>query len=143
MPKAPDPHAILALAEYRRGHWDDGGIAAVDNQSMALEKGGQAADWFLAALIHARKGEKEIARTWFDKAVERARPRISKKSTCKCCGTRAATLLGQPGPETPPAADATPRSDPASVDRVGASRQLSPSYPPAPSISQNVKASQF
>ncbi len=93
-PKAPGSYATLALAEYRRGHWDDA-LAAV-NQSLTLRKGGQAADWFLLALIHARKGEKEIARTWFDKAVERARTKNLKEVDVQVLWREAATLLGRP-----------------------------------------------
>jgi eukaryotic-like serine/threonine-protein kinase len=104
-PKDPGTHAILALVEYRRGHWDDT-IAAVE-RSMALRKGGQAAEWFLLAMALARKGEKEIALTWFDKAVERSRTKNLQEIDVKLLWREAARLLGRPEPDTLASDDAT------------------------------------
>jgi eukaryotic-like serine/threonine-protein kinase len=101
--KNPGSLAVLALVEYRRGHWDDS-IAAAE-RSLALRKGGQAAEWFLLAMALARKGEKEIALTWFDKAVERTRTKNLQGIDLKVLWREAAALLGRPGPDTPAATD--------------------------------------
>ena len=37
---------------------------------MELRKGGDSFDWFFLALAHWQLGEKEKARTWFDRAVQ-------------------------------------------------------------------------
>jgi protein O-GlcNAc transferase len=108
-PKDPGVHAILALVEYRRGHWDES-IAAVE-RAMALRKGGQAAEWFLLAMALARKGEKEKALPWFDKAVERAVKKNLKEVDVTMLWTEAARLLGRPGPDAAaPAGSKTPPS---------------------------------
>jgi len=96
LPKSPSHHSILALVEYRRGHWDDA-LASL-NQAMTLRKNGTAGEWFLLALIHVRKGEKEIALTWFDKAVERTKTTNSREFDVKLLWREAAPLLGRPGP---------------------------------------------
>jgi len=36
---------------------------------MRLEGGGNGCDWFVAAMAHARLGERKEARTLFDRAV--------------------------------------------------------------------------
>jgi eukaryotic-like serine/threonine-protein kinase len=101
-PKVPSVHATLALVEYRRRHWD-ASIAAVE-RAMALRKGGQAAEWFLLAMALARKGEKEKALPWFDKAVERAVKKNLKEVDVTQLWTEAARLLGRPGPDAPTSA---------------------------------------
>jgi Tfp pilus assembly protein PilF len=40
-------------------------------QSMALRQGGNSFDEFFLAMVHAKLGDKEQARTWYDRAVER------------------------------------------------------------------------
>ncbi len=98
-PKDPTAHATLALVEYRLGHWDEA-IAAAE-RSMALRKGGPAAEWFLLALALASKGEKEKALPWFDKAVERAIKKNLTEVDVIQLRTEAARLLGRPGPDAP------------------------------------------
>jgi tetratricopeptide (TPR) repeat protein len=102
-PKDPGVHAILALVEYRRGHWDDS-IAAVE-RSMALKKRPQAAQLFLLAMALARKGDKDMALTWFDEGVERTRTKNPQEFDVKLHWREAARLLGRPEPHTPEATD--------------------------------------
>jgi len=102
--KSPSVHTILALVEYRFGHWDSA-IAAVE-QSMALRKGEQAGNSFLLAMALARKGEKGKALDWFDKAVERTNTLKFKDVDVDLLWSEAARLLGRPGP--PRAAPAIP-----------------------------------
>ncbi len=60
-------------------------------------------------MIHARKGEKETALTWFDKAVERAKEKNLEYFDLKQLWREAAALLGRPGPEKPAAVGAAGR----------------------------------
>jgi hypothetical protein len=44
---------------------------------MELRQGGDGTDWFFLAMAHARMGDKQEARKWFDRAVawmEKNRP---------------------------------------------------------------------
>jgi serine/threonine-protein kinase len=87
----------LALAEYRAGHWNES-IAAAE-QSIALSNGGGVSDWFFLAMAHWQKGEKDTARTWFDKAVARVNRSPLKNREHLQFWKEAAELLGRPGPE--------------------------------------------
>jgi serine/threonine protein kinase len=57
----------LGVAQYRAGNWD---VAIGDlEKSMRLRKGGDSLDWFFLAMAHWKKGNREEARRWFDRAV--------------------------------------------------------------------------
>jgi tetratricopeptide (TPR) repeat protein/serine/threonine protein kinase len=58
----------LGAAQYRAGDWK-AAIAALE-KSMDLRKGGDSFDWFFLAMARWQLGDKEKARTWFDKAVQ-------------------------------------------------------------------------
>jgi tetratricopeptide (TPR) repeat protein len=69
----------LGAAQYRAGHWK----AAIEALTRALElrKGGDAGDGFFLALAHARLGNAEEARRWYDRAArwgEENRQALSK-----------------------------------------------------------------
>ncbi|MGO9914188.1 MAG: tetratricopeptide repeat protein, partial [Isosphaeraceae bacterium] len=95
-PKVPMVHHSLALVEYRRGHWD-ASIAAAE-RAMALKKGGRPNDWFLLAMALARKGEKQKAVEWYDKAAEETRRLKMTVDDVLLLWSEAARLLGRPGP---------------------------------------------
>jgi serine/threonine-protein kinase len=97
-PKDGNIQNTLALAEYRCGRWD-ASISAAE-QSMALRQGGNASDWFILAMAHARKGEKDEAIRWFDKAVASTKEKAPDDAELRQFWTEAAKLLGRPGPET-------------------------------------------
>ena len=90
-PKTGDIVNTLALAEYRAGHWNES-IAASD-RSMALGTGGDGYDWFVLAMAHWRKGEKDEARTWFDKAVAWTKGKDPKNEELRQIWKEAADLL--------------------------------------------------
>ena len=94
--KVPVVQHTLALVEYRRGHWD-ASIAAAE-RAMALRKGGLPNDWFLLAMALARKGEKQKAVEWYDKAVEQRRKLKMTVDDVLHLWSEAARLLGRPGP---------------------------------------------
>jgi serine/threonine protein kinase len=56
----------LGVAQYRDGQWQE----AVNTleKSIALGRGGNSSDWLFRAMAHWQLGEKEAARSWFDKA---------------------------------------------------------------------------
>jgi serine/threonine-protein kinase len=57
----------LGAALYAAGHWREA-IAALQ-KSMQLRQGGDGYDWFFLSMAHARLGDKEKARSWYDRAV--------------------------------------------------------------------------
>jgi tetratricopeptide (TPR) repeat protein len=86
----------LALAEYRSSHRSES-IAAAE-RSAALRSGGNAHDWFVLAMAHWQKGDKDEARKWFDKAVAWTREDASENSDWHRFWEESAELPGQPGP---------------------------------------------
>ena len=58
----------LGVAHYRAGDWQEA-IASLD-KSMQDRNGGDSNDWFFLAMAHHHLGHKDVAREWFDKAVE-------------------------------------------------------------------------
>ncbi len=67
-------------------------------RAMALRKGGLPNDWFLLAMALARKGEKQKAVEWYEKAVEeRRRLKMTVDDVFLLC-SEAARLLGLPAP---------------------------------------------
>jgi serine/threonine protein kinase/tetratricopeptide (TPR) repeat protein len=62
---------VLGWAQYRMGDWK----ASIDalEKSIALQKdppGGDAFQWFFLAMAHARRGNADEARKWYDRAVK-------------------------------------------------------------------------
>ena len=95
-PKEGISYNTLALAEYRRGRWDDAIDAA--ERSIKLIKGVDASNWFFLAMAHARKGASDKATTWFDKAVGWTKEKAPKDPELLRFWAEAAKLLGRPGP---------------------------------------------
>ena len=95
-PKYGGNYNTLALAEYRRGRWDDA-IAAAE-QSIKLLKSVDASNYFFLAMAHARKGAKDKATTWLDKAIAWTKQNAPKDPELLRFWEEAAKLLGQPGP---------------------------------------------
>jgi tetratricopeptide (TPR) repeat protein len=67
-PKSGEYRNTLAVAHYRNG--DDRGAVAELEAAMRLRAGGDSFDWFFLAMAHARLGDHDQARTWFDRAVQ-------------------------------------------------------------------------
>ena len=99
-PKNGDGYRTLALVEYRLGHWPES--LAASKESLTLKNGGDAFNWFLHALAHGQKGDKDEARKWFDKAVGWTREREPENAELRRLWTEAAELLGQPRPDASP-----------------------------------------
>jgi tetratricopeptide (TPR) repeat protein len=106
-PKGLEYFSTLALAEYRCGNWAES--SAASERSMALRNGGDTYDWFMLALAHGRKADKDQARKWFDKAVAWTKDKKPKDKELRQFWSEAAELLGLPGPDAGgPSSPATP-----------------------------------
>jgi tetratricopeptide (TPR) repeat protein/serine/threonine protein kinase len=95
-PKSGGSYNTLALAEYRRGRWDDA-IAAAE-RSVKLMTGVDVSNWFFLAMAHARKGERDKATTWFDTAVALTKEKGPNDAELLRFWVEAAKLLGRQGP---------------------------------------------
>jgi hypothetical protein len=58
----------LGVARYRNGDWS--GAIKSTQESMAGRSGGDANDWFVLAMAHWRRGEKQPARERYQRAVK-------------------------------------------------------------------------
>jgi serine/threonine protein kinase/tetratricopeptide (TPR) repeat protein len=99
----------LGAAECRNGHWDAAIQAA--NRSIELkDEEGDAFDFLVLCVAHARRGEMDQAREWYTKA----RPEMEKEKTShtpRWLSDEAAALLGV----KPSKVEAKPRAAPAST----------------------------
>jgi tetratricopeptide (TPR) repeat protein len=95
-PGKANAYRAVALAECRAGRWAESLVAV--EQSMALRKGGTARDWFILALLRWHRGERDQARSWFERAVAWTRERSPTNIELLRLWTEAAELLGQRGP---------------------------------------------
>ena len=82
----------LGVALYRTGDWK-GTVAALE-KSMQLRSGGDASDWFFLAMAHWQLGEKDEARSDYDKAVARMGKDADKNEELLRFRGEAAELLG-------------------------------------------------
>src|SRR5262249_17134844 len=67
-PKERNYSNTLGVARLRAGHWREA-TEALDRSIRLHEKGGDAADWLLMALTCWRRGDKEQANDWYNRAV--------------------------------------------------------------------------
>ena len=63
-----DYRKTLGAALYRNG--DDRAAIQKLEAAMSLRGGGDGSDWFFLAMAHWRLGDRDEARTWFDRAVQ-------------------------------------------------------------------------
>ena len=125
----------LALARYRAGDWQ--GAIAYLRKSMELRSGGDSYDWFLLAMAHWQLGEKDEARRWYDKAVERVMRNAPARGELTCLRAEAAWLLGADR-EPKTISRGTPRVSAVAPGAAGtAERQADPSDGNAQSGGQN------
>jgi tetratricopeptide (TPR) repeat protein len=66
-PQSADYRNTLGVAHYRSG--DDQAAVAELETAMTLRGGGDSFDGFFLAMAHLRLGDRDRARTWFDRAV--------------------------------------------------------------------------
>jgi tetratricopeptide (TPR) repeat protein len=67
-PESANYRNTLGVAYYRSG--DDRAAVAALEKAMSMQAGGNSFDWFFLAMAHGRLGDRNKARTWFDRAVQ-------------------------------------------------------------------------
>ena len=92
------PYRTIALAEYRLGRWTESLVAG--ERALVLARGEDIASWFILALARWQSGDKDDARTWFDKAAEWTKENAPDDADLRQLWTEAGKLLGRPGPGT-------------------------------------------
>jgi tetratricopeptide (TPR) repeat protein len=90
-PKAGGMWNTLGVAEYLAGAWHEG-IEAL-SRSMELTSGGEANDWLFLAMAHWQRGDKDKARCWYDKAIQRIERNESQDDELRRFRAEAAALL--------------------------------------------------
>jgi eukaryotic-like serine/threonine-protein kinase len=65
-PQAGDHWNTLGVAHYRIGDDDEAVVALT--RSIDLRGGGDGLDWFFLAMAHARRGEDNLAKDWYERA---------------------------------------------------------------------------
>jgi tetratricopeptide (TPR) repeat protein len=82
----------LGVAHYRAADWKEA-IGALE-KSMQLRSGGGPADWLFLAMACWQKGDKDKARSWYDKAVQWIERNKPQEEELRRFGAEAAALLG-------------------------------------------------
>jgi non-specific serine/threonine protein kinase/serine/threonine-protein kinase len=94
-----DAWSILGAVYYRVGRLDDAMRTIQTSVTRPKWKGGDDFDWLVLALIHARRGEMDQARAWYEKARNRKDPRHFNHVDLKPLLDEAESLLAlQPAP---------------------------------------------
>jgi tetratricopeptide (TPR) repeat protein len=93
--QAGDYWNTLGVAHYRNG--DDKAAVADLERAMSLRDGGDSFDWFFLALAHWRLGDRDKARTWFDRAVRWMDTHKPQDEELRRFRAEAEVLLGEAG----------------------------------------------
>jgi tetratricopeptide (TPR) repeat protein len=102
-----DSYYALAVAEYRLGHWDEALAALEKCKSLGRWENGYY--WFLEALIHAKRGDKDQSRPDYDKALAWSKATRNEDRNLHVLWAEADKLLGPPGPDARLPGDGPPR----------------------------------
>jgi tetratricopeptide (TPR) repeat protein len=92
-PRGGDCWLTLGVAHYRAGDWK--AAAAALRKAMDFRSGGSSLEWLFLAMAHWKLGDKQLARTWYDRAVlrmEKNKPGDGKLGRFR---SEAASLLGR------------------------------------------------
>ncbi len=90
-PQSASSWQVLGWARFRTGAWKES-IAALEKSIGLREDGGDSFQWFFLAM--AELGNKEQARKWYDRAVDRANKNQPANAQLLCFRAEAAELLG-------------------------------------------------
>jgi tetratricopeptide (TPR) repeat protein len=88
--------STLGLAEYRAGHWDQA-IESL-NRAVQFDRNADPSDFFLLAMAHWRRGDKDQARSFFERGAQLARIRLADNPQWRPFWAEAAQLLGKTDP---------------------------------------------
>jgi hypothetical protein len=86
----------------RLGRRDDATRAIQTSMARPRWKGGDGADWLVLAAIHARRGELDEARAWYDRALNKDPKRAAWRDYLKPLRAEAEALLGAGPPREGP-----------------------------------------
>jgi serine/threonine protein kinase/tetratricopeptide (TPR) repeat protein len=82
----------LGVAYYRAGDWKEA-VAALE-KSSELQNGGDSFNGFFLAMSHEKLGDKEKARQWYDRAIQRIDKNQAANEKLRRCREEAAQALG-------------------------------------------------
>jgi tetratricopeptide (TPR) repeat protein len=86
----------LGVAYYRVQNWQ-GALSSLQ-RSMTLRHDGDSFDWFFLAMLHAKQGQLEEARQWYEKAVAWHPGDRESEQELHRFHVEAAAVLGLPAP---------------------------------------------
>jgi tetratricopeptide (TPR) repeat protein len=92
---APKEHWFqftLGVAQYRHGQWQ-AAVASLEKANQ-LRQGAYEGIWLFQAMAHWKLGEKEAARTCYDRAVQLMKGREYQPHVASCARAEADALLG-------------------------------------------------
>jgi serine/threonine protein kinase/Flp pilus assembly protein TadD len=81
----------LGVAQYRAGDWNSAVEALA--KSIKLRQGGSSEDYFFLAMAHWQLGEREKARSWYDKGIDWMDKNMPKDEELRRFRKEAAELL--------------------------------------------------
>ena len=85
---------VVGVVYYRTGQIDKAMRIIQTSMARPRRKGGDDFDWLVLALIHARRGETDEVRIWYDKARNRKDPVGFERDELRPLREEAAALLG-------------------------------------------------
>jgi tetratricopeptide (TPR) repeat protein len=98
VPRGEDCWRALGVACYRAGDWQ-GAVTAL-RKAMALHSRGDSWEWFVLAMAHWQLGDKQQARTWYDRAIRWMDENRPHNGILRCWRAEAAALLDGTGKAT-------------------------------------------
>jgi serine/threonine protein kinase/uncharacterized protein HemY len=92
-PEGGDCWRTLGMAHYRAADWR-AAVTAL-NKATELRLGGDSAEWFFLAMAHWQLGDKQQARSWYDRAVRWMDEKQPRDKNLRRWRAEAAALLGR------------------------------------------------
>jgi tetratricopeptide (TPR) repeat protein len=124
-PPAAPYRSTLGLALYRAGEWS--GFIESIGKALELRNGGEATDWFILAIVHWKRGDRDQGRRWYDKGVRWMEENDPKSYDLGRLRDEAAALMELTGAPMPNGADAVRKPDvEGQAVRSGAPRASAP-----------------
>jgi serine/threonine protein kinase len=91
-PEGGDCWRTLGVARYRANDWK-GSVAAL-KKATELRSGGDSAEWLLLAMAHWQLGDKQQARSWYDRAIRWMDEKQPRDEKLRRWRAEAGALLG-------------------------------------------------
>jgi serine/threonine protein kinase/tetratricopeptide (TPR) repeat protein len=90
-PRGGDCWRALGVACYRAKDWQ-GAVTALQ-KAMHFRSGGDGWEWFFLAMSHWQLGDKQQARTWYDRAIQWTDQNRPRDENLRRCRAEAAALI--------------------------------------------------